>query len=110
MARPRKPKGVPIPHVDPTAFKRITEAMVEIDAQKSELGSDRSEYSKEARENMIHAKAHSWIVALLKMMPADRHLCLECFDAYRAIMKLDAWQSAEDPQSDIEDVAKAKAA
>lgn len=101
----RKLKSVPRAQVDPGVLRRVTDAMLGIDGQKSELSRDRAEYAAEAREAGIHPRVHAFLLALLKLPPADRHLALECFDAYRAALKLDAWQSAADPQSDLEDAA-----
>lgn len=108
MARKSK-YPTPRAQVDPTVLKRVTDEMLSIDSQKGDLASERSQYSTEAKENAIEPKAHGFLLALLKMPPAKRHLTLDCFDAYRAALKLDAWQSAEDPQSDIEDAARAAA-
>jgi len=97
----------PSPAVDPAVLMRVTDSMLYIDEQKAALSSDRSEYSIEAREAQIHPRVLAFMLWLLKQGPGDRHLALECFDAYRDALKLDAWQSEVDPQSDIEDAARA---
>ena len=100
-----KGKIVPRAQVDPAQLKRLTDSMLYIDEQKAELSGERGEYAKEARDAGIHPRVHAFLIALLKLSPAERHLALDCFDSYRAALKLDAWQHAGDPQSDIEDRA-----